>query len=351
FDDVVADGDAVTYAIDNPDNGEWETGLGVYSQSSGILRASEGVFASSNAGALVNFTSGTESVALVPAALLPFLTCPAALVGSVMSLGSGNFTKFFGNGSDGDLMATSGPTTLSANAQYRRVVLTGTAKINTNGYVLRAWILDLRNAGASAIHNDGGDGQSASGTTAGKAGAGPGQNTIGGAESNAGKAGAAAKADGTDGGNIGGVGGDGGAGGEGGDAPDGGDPQAGGSGGACTGSYSVTSGSSYIDSSGAIVSAFAAIEGGAPGGSGGGSNDSGGAAGGGSGAGGGVVLVAAAILLVGNSTAAGAISAHGGDGGNGGAGATGKSGGGGGGGGGGGWVNVVWLHKDGSKSG
>ncbi len=68
FDDVCANGDTVNYCIANPANGEWEVGTGTWVTGGTLTRSA--VLASSNAGALVNFSAGTKDV---------FQTMPAAL--------------------------------------------------------------------------------------------------------------------------------------------------------------------------------------------------------------------------------------------------------------------------------
>jgi hypothetical protein len=62
-----ADQEAIPYTIEL--NGEWEVGLGTFNGTTGLTR--DIVLASSNSGALVNFSAGTKNV---------FLTLPADLV-------------------------------------------------------------------------------------------------------------------------------------------------------------------------------------------------------------------------------------------------------------------------------
>jgi hypothetical protein len=57
-------GDTVRYSITSGDNSEWEVGQGVWT-SSGATLTRVTVFASSNAGALVDFAAGTKNVAAV----------------------------------------------------------------------------------------------------------------------------------------------------------------------------------------------------------------------------------------------------------------------------------------------
>lgn len=65
FQDALTVGDRVHYAIN--DGTDWEVGDGVLATSTTLTR--EEVFASSNAGALVNFAAGTKTVYIdLPAA-------------------------------------------------------------------------------------------------------------------------------------------------------------------------------------------------------------------------------------------------------------------------------------------
>lgn len=59
FSAICADGDQVAYAIVGPT--EWEVGIGTYT-AAGALLARTVVLASSNAGALVNFSAGSKDV-------------------------------------------------------------------------------------------------------------------------------------------------------------------------------------------------------------------------------------------------------------------------------------------------
>lgn len=61
-------------------------------------------------------------------------------------------SNFFGDGSGGDLTISSGTTSLSADAYYDTLTISGTGKLFTNGYTVYCkTLLDLTNAGASAI--------------------------------------------------------------------------------------------------------------------------------------------------------------------------------------------------------
>lgn len=68
FGDVLADGDTVYYSIELESADEWEEGVGTY-DTTGPTLARTTVLASSNAGAVVNFSAGTKKV---------FCTVPAA---------------------------------------------------------------------------------------------------------------------------------------------------------------------------------------------------------------------------------------------------------------------------------
>jgi len=84
--------------------------------------------------------------------------------------GSSVNTSLFGNGADGALTISSGTTTLTKDTSYANVTISGTAKINTAGFVLRVnGTLDLSAAGAGAIYSAPNNGNNASGLTAGAA--------------------------------------------------------------------------------------------------------------------------------------------------------------------------------------
>jgi hypothetical protein len=71
----------VSYVIEL--NAEWEVGQGVFNGTTGLTR--ETVFASSNSGALVNFSAGTKNV---------FLTSPAPYIntnGAAQGFQRGNY--------------------------------------------------------------------------------------------------------------------------------------------------------------------------------------------------------------------------------------------------------------------
>src|SRR5258706_648399 len=68
--------DTFYYVIENIISNEWEVGLGTYSSSNTLTRTT--VLASSNSGALVNFSAGSKNVEVIFPAQLPFnrLTIP-----------------------------------------------------------------------------------------------------------------------------------------------------------------------------------------------------------------------------------------------------------------------------------
>lgn len=261
----------------------------------------------------------------------------------------------FGSGADGNLVAAATTTTLTRDTYYDNITLTGTARINTNGWKL-FWkgVCDLSGAQANAIHCDGNAGGAAAGLAAGAAGAAvgagslrlsaDGQGIIGSVGTNAG----AGTTDGTTNSNTAanGWGGNGGAGAIGGATATGGS-QGGQPG---TGANVTTKFASPQYSTerhmlyrGALLSCGA---GGGTGGAGrGGSSASQSGASGGSGGGGGCLFACGRVLTTGASTPAECISANGGKGGNGAAavlgGATRCGGGAGSGGGGGGLAFVI----------
>lgn len=331
----VATGRPVRYYIYDVDtngnpNGNWEEGQGTYTLS-GTTLTRDVVLGSSNAGALVNFTSGSMRVALpvdhtIPNAMQSF---------------------FFGDGSDGDVSVSSGTTTLTRDMYYRNLTLSGTGAISTVGWrVFVAEKLDLSAAPAGAIKANGTAGGTSSSATGGSGVSGASIGTIaGGTGSGTGGAGGAGTtgsnatggAGGTGGGNNGGLGGAGSAG--------------------ANNGFAGGTGSSAAATNGRIVRKYQDIlmgsnaflgggTGGGAGGGGGGSSTGGG--GGGGGQGGGVVFISANQINRGGSTATSAIQALGGTGGTG---SSASSGGGGAGaGGGGGWLYICYGMLQGTTA-
>lgn len=252
------------------------------------------------------------------------------------------FDAIFGDGSDGALSTSSGTTTAGSPFFYSSGTISGTAQLDTGGYLIRfSGVLDLSNSPANAIIGKSNAGGNASGATAGALGAAlaaaevgsGGAGTAGGTGTTT--AGAQSSAPGAQSPSNGGSGGASGKGGTtGGNA--GGAAQ---SGGATSGLHLVRDPTWRLLRGAGLILGGA---GGAGGGSGGGDGTSAGGGGGGGGSGARVCAVAARYLKRGASTTAGCISAIGGLGGNGAAGVAGNaSGGGGGGGGGGGFVFLL----------
>lgn len=263
-----------------------------------------------------------------------------------------NKNVIFGNGQDGNITISSGTVTLTQDAFYNNLTVSGTGALTTNAYRVHvANVLDISAAPVNAIRAVTTNAPNASGTSAG---AQPGVLTS--AELNTGirgvlgaGGGVAAGGNGTAASatnvlipptNLGGRGGAGGAGASG-----------------VGGSQGVTNVSSNFKPAynynpyllrGAILGAGGPAGSGAGGGGGDASAGGGGA---GSGSGGGVVFIAARTINRGASTAVGAISALGGNGGNGGSSVAGNRGGGGGGGGGcGGYIQLVYSFLTGSTA-
>lgn len=338
FSDALATDDFCYYVIEHQSAAEWEVGFGKLTASTTLARTS--VIASSNSGAAVDLAAGTKHVFIAPIA--------HAAAASLLST--------FGDGSSGDLTASSGTTTLTADAFYKNVTLTGTARINTAAYRLYvSEVLDVSGAGTGAIYNDGTAGGASPGTTAGASANGVTATTTG---ASGGSTGGATGATGN--GNQataptnqnhanGGGGGASGAGGS-------------GNGGATTGGAS-RSGANVATplvirsvkhdlikmTSATGIQLLIGGAGGAGGGSGGGDGGSSGGGGGG-GSGGGVLFVFARFINRGGSTGAGCFSALGGAGGNGGTNGANRGGGGGGSGGGGGWIYMAYQTLLGSTA-
>jgi hypothetical protein len=265
----------------------------------------------------------------------------------------------FGDGADGDFNITSstlssGPFTsgvATRDVNANNLTMGAGGSINMGGYQLRVrGTLDITAAAANAIHRNGGNGGAGqTAGTGGTAGSAPGSAVIGG-----GVAGGAGGAGGTAAGTtsattasqtaMGGNGGQGRSGGLG----------SGGAGGAGGAPGTVNN---RIVANGAfpppLLRGTSQLLGGsgATGGGGGGGDGTAGAGGGGGGSSGGIVHVFARVINRGGSTAAGCISALGGNGGAGGSATAGNRGGGGGGaGGGGGWVYVLCSRLAGSTA-
>ena len=339
FSSVLATNDTCFYAVQSQSAEEWEVGVGKLTGATTFSR--DVVLSSSNASALVNFSAGTKDVFL----------CAAGAMENAESL------LFFGDASDGDVVISSGTTTLTRDMYYRNLTVSGTGALVTNGF--RVFVqekLDLTAAPAGAIRNDGGNGSVGASSNGGAAGSAPAAGTVGGGgagtaggngSTTAAGNGAAAAAPANQTPCNGGASGSSGAGGDGDGA---GGP------GATTAGATAGSALSLRRWTDTLLRGASLIVGGVggPGGGGGGAssgNGPGGGAGGG-GSGGGVLWLSARIVDRSASTAAGAIRANGGAGGNGAVGqASGNSGGGGGGSGaGGGWVFLAYLALRGAAA-
>lgn len=227
---------------------------------------------------------------------------------------------------DGDLTASSGVTTLTKDTCYGTITLSGTASINTNGWKLSWLTLDVTNAQAGAIVNNGTDGtQAAQGSTSGNSGVvgliggslgGSGGGGDGGdLSSGNGVSGVAGTAQASSNGGSGGNSGAGGGGNNGaGTNTTGG---AGASGGTASGFTPVLSWTRELLRF-TVAGGTSAIQGGAGGAggaSGGGNLGNAGAGGGGGPAGGGVMWLCGGEIITGPSTPAAVIQARGGKGG------------------------------------
>lgn len=248
----------------------------------------------------------------------------------------------FGTGADGNVTVSSGTTTITRDMHYANLTLSGTGKINVNGFrVFVAGTLDISAAGNQAIYtavNPGGAGSGATGGGGAGALASPlvpyhGPNGANGATgtTGVGAAGAAGSGAGTfvltSPGSAGGAGGAGGSG-------------AGGAGGAVSGSAGtvVSLTSPFWMASFAYACGGAACTGG---GSGAGDGTNAGGGGGGGCTANQALFIFANTINRGASTAAGALWCRGSNGGNGGNGTAGNTGGGGGGGG--GQSGYIWI--------
>lgn len=299
--------------------------------------------------AIANGGTGQTSASNAITALLPSQTGNAGTVlgtnGTAASWGPVplNPLSYFGAGSDGNVVISSGTTTLTRDMYYNNLTLSGTGKINTAGFrIFGTGTLDLTAGASGCIYSSAGNGGAGSSTgTGGSVGTGATGVTIG--------AGAS--------GNNGGAGGTGAGGGGGGGAVG----NNGGTSGNTTAAGTGSNGSGAIGHSANastntlpvrifllnLLRGVLLITGGSAGyagGGGGGDGSVNGGGGGGSAGGGGIIFLSFATINRGAGTAAGAIAAIGGNGGNGGAPTTGTAGGGGAGGsgGGGGWIYLVY---------
>jgi len=116
-------------------------------------------------------TTGVVSVRSLVANDIPNISAAKITTGVLSPALGGCPLGFFGDGSDGALNISSGTTTLSRDQFYSSVTISGTARLDPNGFkIFVSGTLDLTNAPANAISltiNNGGD---ASGATGGSAG-------------------------------------------------------------------------------------------------------------------------------------------------------------------------------------
>ena len=302
-------------------------------------------------------TSGSVTLQAPAVAGSPVLTLPSSVGTGAQALitdGAGVMSwasnvALFGTGADGAVTISSGTTTLARDMHYSSLTISGTGRLNPNGWTIyNSATLDLSSARAGAISIVVPAGASASGSTAGGV-IGPGYSGITAPGSRSGLGGGAG---GTGAGSTGttspvaaiygGYGGTSGVGGA-------GTPNAGGP--AVTGVSSTTYGlgpnvgpvpqSVSVTPSSVWNPIYSAMFGG-PGASGGGDAINPGGGGGGGAPSGGGIVIRAAVIARGSNVTAGIISATGNTGGNGGTVSVGNVGGGAGGGGsGGGYIDIV----------
>lgn len=255
-------------------------------------------FTNEQTGSIIYF-NGTDWVILQSADDGYILTLNS---GSPRWLELNNINCIFGNGIDGDLIISSGTTTLTKDMFYNNVVISGSASIITNGFKLYCLYLDLTSAPSDAIKWNGNNGSDGSGGTGGAGGAGLISGSVGG--SSAGGHGGNTDNAGSDASTIsflaGGSGGHG-TGGWGGNINAG-------AGNISNGNYRLP----YFDHN--LINGVSLLNGGGSGGGGGGDHPIGGGGGGASGAG--VVSIFAKTINRGSSTQSSAIQAVGGTGGN-----------------------------------
>ena len=292
-------------------------------------------------------TTGAVSVRALVANDIPNISAAKITTGVLSPAVGGAPMGFFGDGSDGDLIISSGTTGLARDMFYRNVTISGSAQISPQGYkIFVSGTLDLTNAPANAINRNPNAGGNASGATGGTGVNPVGTSTVGGSA-------------GTIGGTAGGtgvitigvqtvataisaqvssLGGSNG--------------QSGG-GGTSTGSQNprtqiLSQINSYYRVDHQILRGIALFTGGlsaAGGTSGAGDGTNAGAGGGGGSAGGGIICIFAKTIARDTTTAAGCISAKGGQGGNGAASTLGTTGGGAGAGGSGGGVVIIYYAQ------
>lgn len=318
------------------------TGSGTFAITSASGLAANSVLATPDS------TTGAVSVRSLVANDIPNISAAKITTGVLSPAIGGAPMGFFGDGSDGALNISSGTTTLARDMFYSNLTISGTARLNPNGFrIFVSNTLDITNAPTGAISTTAVAGNNAT-TSGGTATSTLTAGTLGTSENSA------AGATGTTG-----AGAVGSAVGGGDNSIIGGYSASGGSGGTATGQTASIGGKSTLDFSffhvdRQLLRGTATIKGGR--GGSGGSSGSGdgtniGGSGGAGGVGGNVLAIFANIISRGSSTAASCISAIGGVGGNGSSPSAGNCGGGGGGsGGGGGCIFIFYGSLSGSTA-
>ena len=115
-------------------------------------------------------TTGVVSVRALVANDIPNISAAKITTGVLSPALGGCPLGFFGDGSDGALNISSGTTTLSRDMYYSSVTISGTARLDPNGFkIFVSGTLDLTNAPANAISltvNNGGNGGTGTGGSA-----------------------------------------------------------------------------------------------------------------------------------------------------------------------------------------
>ena len=317
------------------------TGSGTFAITSASGLAANSILATPDG------STGAVSVRALVANDIPNISAAKITTGVLSPAVGGAPMGFFGDGSDGDLIISSGTTNLARDMFYRNVVISGSAQISPQGYkIFVSGTLDLTNAPANAINRNPNAGGNASGATGGTGVNPVGTSTVGGSA-------------GTIGGTAGGTG----------IIAAGGQTQAtaisaqvsslggsngqSGGGGTSIGSANprtqiLSQINSYYRVDHQILRGIALFTGGlsaAGGTSGAGDGTNAGAGGGGGSAGGGIICIFAKTIARDTTTSVGCISAKGGQGGSGAASTLGTTGGGAGAGGSGGGVVIIYYAQ------
>lgn len=151
------------------------TGSGTFAITSASGLAANSVLATPDS------TTGAVSVRALVANDIPNINAAKITTGVLSPAVGGAPMGFFGDGSDGDLTISSGTTTLQRDQFYSSVTISGTARLNPNGFrIFVSGTLDLTNAPANAISLTINNGGNASGATGGTAGTSLFSNTVGG---------------------------------------------------------------------------------------------------------------------------------------------------------------------------